>query len=90
MGELMRIFKKRTGGVPGLYKADVDSAFRRVPIFPGHRWACCMAFLHKGVAHCAEQLACPLGAVGSVVAWERIGAALAFLAQVLLKLAVLR
>ena len=29
----------------------------------------------------AQHLAAPLGAVGSVIAWERVGAAIAFLAQ---------
>jgi hypothetical protein len=24
---------------PGLFKADIDSAFRRIPILPSHRWA---------------------------------------------------
>ena len=35
--------KRRTGKAPGLFKADIDSAFRRVPIKPEHRWACGIA-----------------------------------------------
>lgn len=27
------------GVVPGLFKADIDAAFRRIPLFPEHRWA---------------------------------------------------
>ena len=34
--------------------------------------------------------ACPFGAVANVHAWERIGAAICFLARKLLKLAILR
>eukprot|EP00973_Karenia_brevis_P021943 3018464-Karenia_brevis.AAC.1 len=48
---LLRMFWNTVGEIPGLYKylmqADIDSAFRRVPIWPGHRWACCMTFLHN-------------------------------------------
>ena len=32
------------GVVSGFIKADVDSAFRRVPIKPAHRWAFGVAF----------------------------------------------
>ena len=31
--------------IPGLWKADVDSAFRRIPVRPEHRWACGIVFL---------------------------------------------
>eukprot|EP00973_Karenia_brevis_P041234 5704258-Karenia_brevis.AAC.1 len=64
---------------PGLFKLDIDSAFRRLPVHPRHRWACAVAFRRRGQVFAAQHRACPLGAVGSVVAWERIGAALAFL-----------
>ena len=32
------------GEVPGLFKADVDSAFRRIPVRADQRWACGIAF----------------------------------------------
>ncbi len=32
------------GEVPGLWKADIDAAFRRIPVRPEHRWACGVAF----------------------------------------------
>ena len=40
----MKKFWKCAGVPPGLWKADIDSAFRRVPIKPAHRWACGIAF----------------------------------------------
>ena len=33
------------GEVPGLWKADIDAAFRRIPVRPEHRWACGIAFM---------------------------------------------
>ena len=34
-------------GVPGLWKADIDAAYRRVPVAPEHRWACGVALVAK-------------------------------------------
>ena len=33
---------------PGLVCADIDSAFRRVPLNPMHQWASGVAYLHEG------------------------------------------
>ena len=43
----MSSFKEKVSEVPHLYKADIDAAFRRVPIKPEHRWACGVAFRLK-------------------------------------------
>ena len=32
------------GEIPGLFKADIDAAFRRIPIKPARRWACGITF----------------------------------------------
>ena len=37
---LMRKFVAATGVAPGLIKADIDAAYRRIPIRPDHQWAC--------------------------------------------------
>ena len=37
------------GAVPGLFKADIDAAFRRIPIFPGHRWAAAVMYASGGL-----------------------------------------
>ena len=96
------------GEIPGLFKADIDAAFRRIPIKPAHRWACGITFraLNKVACSrcfcegrdtilvckvlCSQHFACPFGAVGSVHAWERMGAALAHIARVYLKIPMLR
>ena len=49
------------------------------------RAACCV-----GQVHVSGHAACPFGAVASVHAWERVGAAITHVARVYLKLPVLR
>ena len=71
-------------------QADVDAAFRRIPIAKEHRWACGVAFMVDGQVMVSQHAACPFGAVASVHAWERVGAAITHIARVFLKLAVLR
>ena len=71
-------------------QADIDSAFRRVPVAPEHRWACGVAFKLKGKVVISQHAACPFGAIASVHAWERIGAALTHVARKFLKIAALR
>jgi len=44
----MRKYVEQLGCIPGLLKSDIDSAFRRVPVAPEHRWACGVAFVVDG------------------------------------------
>eukprot|EP00973_Karenia_brevis_P012867 1746553-Karenia_brevis.AAC.1 len=81
LAQTLRVFKNLLQEVPGLLKADIDNAFRRIPIFPGHRWACGVAVKRGRRLYASQHIACPLGAVASVVAWERIGAALTHLGR---------
>ena len=46
----MREHKRLTGKSPTLWKADVDSAFRRVPVNADQRWCCGVAFKIFGEA----------------------------------------
>ena len=46
-------FVQTTGKLPSLWKADVDSAFRRVPIWHGHRFAAWVVFLVLGIPYAA-------------------------------------
>ena len=55
--QLLRYFYEMTGTVPQLFKADVDSAFRRIPIAAEHLWATGFAFLVK------EQVGCLVSSV---------------------------
>ena len=87
----LRMHKELIGEVPGLWKSDIDSAFRRVPVKPEHSSATGIAFLHRGVPLIAQYCGMPpFGATARVVAWHRIGELLAILARVLLHLPVYR
>ena len=81
LAQVMRAIKERTGEVPHLLKADIDSAFRRIPVAPRDRWCGGFAYVCSGKIYCARHSACCFGAVSSVHAWERIGNALCFLAK---------
>ena len=39
LASVLEAFKENVGCVPGLWKADINSAFRRIPVRPEHRWA---------------------------------------------------
>ena len=90
LASAMAEFIKWMKQLPSLWKADIDSAFRRIPLLPDHRWASAIAFLHLGQVIMSTHAACPFGATSSVHAWERIGALLCTLARRVLNLAVYR
>ena len=73
-----------------MFKADVDAAFRRVPITPEHYWAAAVAFVFDGVVYVSFHRASPFGAIASVHSWERIGALLCNIARKVLLMAVYR
>ena len=72
----MRVFQE-----PGLWKADIDGAFRRIPVRPEHRWATAVAYMYRGVPMTSTHNGMPFGASSSVVAWHRIGEVLAHIAR---------
>ena len=73
-----------------LWKADIDSAYRRIPVKPEHRMFLWIAVLCRGTVWVAGHTACAFGCTASVHAWNRIGALLAHIARVFLHLPVLR
>ncbi len=75
---------------PALWKVDVDSAFRRIPLRPEHGWASWVAFMVAGCVYVSQHFACPFGACSSVHAWERAGALLTTIARKLLRLPIFR
>ena len=87
---VMRRYKSLFGQAPWLFKADVDSAFRRFPLRPDHKWAATVVYSFRGKAMVSTHNACPFGASSSVHNWERVGEMLAALERKILKLAVLR
>ena len=66
---------------PGLWKADIDAAFRRVPLQESHQWAAVVAYLYHGEPWVAVHRSMPFGATASVVAWHKVGALLQDLAR---------
>ena len=75
---------------PWLWKADIDSAFRRVPITSRHKWAAGIAYRLQGRVWTAVHQAMPFGATSSVEAWHRVGDLLTTIARRLLHLPVFR
>ena len=90
LSEASSLFVDRVGEVPGLFKADIDAAYRRIPIKKEHRWIAGIAFKMGGLVYKAMHFASPFGAVASGNAWERIGAAIGFIASFFLYLPLLR
>jgi len=60
-----------------LLQADIDSAFRRIPIRPEDRQYSNVAFKRNGRTVIAQHLAMMFGSVSSVHQWEREGEQLA-------------
>ena len=56
-----------------ILKADINAAYRRIPIKPKHQRLCYIAFLHKGEVVIAQHLGLPFGAVSSVHDWDSVG-----------------
>ena len=76
--------------IPLLSKADIDAAFRRVPIQPAHRWASYIAFKRRSKVWISQHLSMPFGAIAAVHAWDRLGSLLRHLGRVLLHLPLFR
>jgi hypothetical protein len=84
---LMRI---KCGCNVAFWKADVDAAYRRVPVRPEEYWVAWVAFMYKGVPMAARHMALMFGSLGSVHGWDRIGSLIRHLARVLLHMPVMR
>ena len=83
----MRRFHNASGKVPHLMKADIDAAYRRVPIAPEDRWAAAVVFkTDNDEPMLAEHITMPFGSVSSVYGWDRAGDMLSHFARVLLKI----
>ena len=73
------------GIVPELWKRDISSAFRRVPILAAHLEFAFVAWWHDNEVWISQHLGMPFGTVSAVYAWHRVGHALLFLVMVLCK-----
>ena len=56
-----------------LFKADVDSAYRRVPIKQQHREFSAVVFKYKGQVLISVHYCLPFGATAAVFGWDREG-----------------
>ena len=82
----MRDMKSNSSAPLELFKIDIDSAYRRVPLKFEERQFAAVVFKVGDVSYIAEHYALPFGSLGSVHGWDRIGALLRFLGRKLLKL----
>ena len=57
-----------------MWKADIDSAYRRVPVKMEHRPFAAITFVRNGTTVVSVHNALPFGSVASVHGWDRIGA----------------
>ena len=65
--------QKEVGMDIALWKADIASAFRLIPIRPQDREFSHVAFLYNGNVVVAKHLSMMFGSVASVHHWERVG-----------------
>ncbi len=75
---------------PGLRKADIDAAFRRVPLMDSHKWAANVVYMFENEPWVAGHQGMLFGASASVQAWHRVGELMACLARELLGLPCFR
>ena len=56
-----------------LFKADIDAAYRRVPLAADNRKYAAVVYKTKQGVMLSEHYALPFGGVGSVYGWDRVG-----------------
>ena len=87
---LAQWFVAETGELPSFFKADIDAAFRRVPLEPGQRHLCWVVFRAEGQTWCACHYAACFGAMSSVHSWDRVGSLVTHIVRWAAKVALLR
>ena len=70
---LMARSMARTGRQPLLWKRDIESAFRKLPIEVDHHDLTYVVFMVHGEAFVAQHIAMPFGTTSAVHAWHRTG-----------------
>ena len=90
--EMIKQLGFRSGGFKklSLWKADIKSAYRRIPIRPKDRWMSWVVLMVEGRVRIARHNAAMFGARGSVVAWDRVGEMVRQIVSSKLKLSSLR
>ena len=88
--ELLQSLYAHSGSDISMWKADIDSAYRRVPVAPEHRDFGWVAFKHHDAIYASQHYCLPFGSMPSVHHWDRVGSLLRALARRVLFLPVLR
>ena len=73
-----------------MFKADVDAAFRRIPILVSDRPLAKIVWSTGADIMVSTHICMPFGSVGSVHGWDRTGALLLSLARKLLRIPMCR
>ena len=75
--------------LPSMFKADIASAYRRMPSQPDHAWAAGVMYRYQGQVMFSRHFSSHFGASSSVYNWERVGRFFCALARKLLHIAML-
>ena len=81
LDEFFAVLRKTATSFQGklsMFKADIDSAYRRVPVLAEHRKHAAIVFKTAEGTVMSEHYALPFGSVGSVYGWDRVGMSLHF------------
>jgi hypothetical protein len=76
--------------VSGLFKVDVNAAYRRLPVAPEHRWAAGVVYRFRNQVMASIHYAMPFGAIASVHQWEKLGSVLLDIILVILRVVCFR
>ena len=90
LGTCMRAFWTIVSVVPSLFKIDVDSAYRRIPVRPADWWATGIACKVDSSIFVAQHFTAPFGAASSNIGWEQVGDLIAKIVRVILRIGILR
>ena len=74
----------------GLFKVDVNAAYRRLPVAPEHRWAAGVVYRFRNQVMASIHYAMPFGAIASVHQWEKLGSVLLDIILVILRVVCFR
>ncbi len=84
------VVQSRLGSKLKLWKADIDSAFRRIPIQADQRNLGWVTFRTQGKVIACQHLTMMFGAASSVHCWDRVGAFISTVARKVLHMPVMR
>ena len=73
-----------------MWKRDIQNAFRRLPVLSTHVMYVWVCWIYNNTQLAAPHFGMPFGAVSSVVAWHRMGAALSRIIQITAKAPIAR